>query len=1582
MANWKNLMYHGSDTVPKDFVTFEVNGILGLNYAYNDPFNGGFLPIWTTVSSNIEDVTTANSKLTILLDAGAPNSFELESVDSPVDDAVFDVDFDFGINEVPTLEDIKIGMTRGPNLSFGVVFKTDGTCQAVLEMNDATYIGSVFIKEIEPALRYRFRFIYNSIGTVAMLMRSGEKWLTIFDKTGFALSAASFDTFYIYSDDGNSSYCYYNGITYFPLVSGIEDRRYTGGPLCMEYRAGVARFDFQPALPGSHLFSIIHPTYYPSVVEPENVINEIVVANHSLKSDDTTMFVGQAEIYYTDAEEYYNCPLFADPNDDNRGGIIISNVCFNDGSDLDNDFVGILFPMSCDTSLADRQKNPAFVVEDSGNKYGYDFDFKRLHNPVDDIHLTSGRYFRNLKSLVLKDGRRFYYGVTSELPATNHEIWIKWHIDSDGYDVSYALYSLDNLSSPVDSGSFIDGVNTYSSITDSSLRYNLPQGRYYFECSKIFLDPANEISMGMGSTPGSNMVCKFQEISNTDESNYSSVRLYFDVKEYTGSLAYFFYDPSNGALTPVAEPLVSILCDTESISAVENDDGVAVIYKKFNSNVYSSRSSYLRFRNITESGMSSERVLFIPRLYGANSFVHAFDAVSFSGKLFLFASIESDRQSFQGMERYWDGEGEAFDETIMIRRWAPFVSRGFEVFSCDMSGVDFNAAITAIRDFNRSTIPLLSLEAFYSNYERNYGYLQPHSAPNLPLFTGSEAYLAADRISVSPDEEFGVMCVSIIDMHHRKPTIFLGSDMSYKEISVPDFFNLSYGSPLILANFESLSSCLAIDGMIHSVATTRSADRQSGSPSNVSELPYIEFGIIDPKLFTSDRQKFFTRNPAITSGGIFSGVNSYKPEFSFMNMPWHVQFSGFDTPDVEKWNGASYDLLDNPLVTYNYTQTSAYISRDRQFSIVCLGQPLSRNGLIYQNGMLDNFPMKTICIESFTQEAEDFLVKTAAIVTDDYYSLRNSIVESSIKRTLNIVSQIRDYHIKGDIGYRFKTVAKVIFDTAVPVEPLFIESSFISGEPLGQSLMPAQDFTRLRARFAVYDDRAICQYYDVDTSGWEDVGEISISENVYYEFYIFSHNYDGNLGRYLWFIKEANSAVDFDSVSLYEGFKTDTLGLVKISEVKLNQSYTTEESTIKVYFEANGVSNKDDFAYVNEIDWGLLRADVSSYSFENTTKGGAPYNEYTVIQRDGKFWNDANDLPAYSRMINHTSCPIVSGVNYFNNSGPSVYIYNGFSVQLSSGSAVAFDSYSVARYKTSDINSLSSKYLHGCWLAPYQSQDIYVWCDSQDSGKDYFDVDTFAIIGHNFFKFSIVGKNNILDDWELIEEVDCSKHRIDGYIYSDGGDKFIIQRDGMNLIRGDIKDELYIYSNGKSYQVFDINSDHIVANTLNDPLSSVSLYPSRYVLKTDQIKSYRFLGIKIIQPEQTAEGYLRLYNFDFGYSDVYPIYGLDDGGGVSVESSANVEYIHDDQAYSFKIQKPIGSIELDYSLQDGQDYIRMASMMDSVDVSRRPIYVIPNYASDRHSVFLTILDGGIKTEILVDEDEDEVYSVSMKLMIL
>lgn len=1601
MANFKNLTYHNTLNIPKSPVTFAVTGLTVLDDSYNDNFSGPIVK-WNEM---ISDVTrTFDNGLNVALD-GPNYLYSLESIDPCNTSYRFDMEFSATLSpQNLTADPIVVELAVGDGIKVRANFSSTDSWGELYLDDGVTFINETIRFEWSDP-DFTFRILHTTLNVVSLFYKKNGKYYHILDRTQFA-DMASLPS-YILSVSGvaaSQGSLRFNYFKQFPICRGMEDARYIGGPLCDSYDVArqEALFIVHPMNPGQYSSIEVLSQNYSNDVD---VIDETVtVMNHLLSYDDAMLLVGLPEKYYTDADLFYACPPFGVEEPQSRGSIEVINKCFDDGSALDDEKTFIEFPSSGLIDSSDKKKQVKFNLNIDGKRYGQDFDFKMIHKPDPSFIPPSDRPWRTMRILDLADGRRLYYGVIED-NRVPREVYFNWKIDATDTDVGYALYSMQDPTEPIDQARFEDGVNTYNVATDGLQRYFLPVGRYFFKCSKIFTNSTHEISVALDDA--SNKIVQF--IDEKDElSNYTNVKIYFENRDPYGYLGYVFYDPATGDTSPffVLED-AEVRTDTESVAAIQLEDGkVVLMFNRMltDSGLQSYKSSDIYYRIVETSAInlgdySAIKKLDLPRLYGSGTSVHAFDCCKTGDLVNLFVSFESHEQGFDSPVR-----DSSSDTATFVRNWAPFVRRGVDVFNFDANSVLWDRDNAFLRNYTTSSLKMQSLEYMFTGIsEGNFGErffewtiadapipLWPDVAPLPPSFDNinyRESYLSADRIRCQANLEAGVVVVSILDMHLRKPTVFMGARLRYKEIAVPPFFDLATAEDKMRAAWlTSFESILHSDGMIYSIASTIAVDKYG---ADTSQLAPCEMAVIDPSIYDAPQQFFAIKNPnASVYGGIYGGVTIYEPEYRMAIIPFMTTFTGLDTPDFEKWNGASYDSLGTPVIQYADMANRVSIHRDRNFIIMIQAMNRYKVPLIAQT-CYSNFPQETICIEYFPADADsssDVDRSGTTSVSAQAWGIRNTSAESYIQRRLNYNNMIKDYHVSGDLGYRAVATMKLEVDGGLLLTNAIMSVDFITGEALGQSLTPALDFKRMRARFLLNESTAICQYYNVDTSAWTTAGTIAISTDVVYDFHIYAHNYDfdrlgfeaydleSDRARFVWMIKTNRHAND----PAYYGFINEVVGVVKASEIKIDKTYTTEQSAIRLSFAGNGSGALNDYLRVYGFGWGLIRTDVFPRRFVSTTKDGVPVYEYLDVSSDGKSWRQWDDRELFTKSPNDSIYPVRLSSSYLDNVSMSSYGGNGFSFTVT-GASLPSDLHYLQRYLTSDIDSLSSKRLHGVWIANEPSNDVYIWSDAADSGMDFFDADTFVLIGHNFYLFDIVGKNSLSDPWITLAEVFPASMRMDSAASAVLNDKIYFVQSGLNITEGAYREE--------EVRFFESSLGNIPTSLLKDEGVYVNsiyvvgpdakhIYIPRYVKRLEEIARYRFLGIRI-KAQEIAEGYLKLNSLDFGIASRYPLSMEPElGNALSVDSSASLKYIEDTQAYSFKVKKPTNSFNFNYYAINAADFVRIMSAMDEVDVRRKPIYVISNYENDKNSVYLC-LASDVTNEVIVDDNQETYYKLSI-----
>jgi hypothetical protein len=395
---------------------------------------------------------------------------------------------------------------------------------------------------------------------------------------------------------------------------------------------------------------------------------------------------------------------------------------------------------------------------------------------------------------------------------------------------------------------------------------------------------------------------------------------------------------------------------------------------------------------------------------------------------------------------------------------------------------------------------------------------------------------------------------------------------------------------------------------------------------------------------------------------------------------------------------------------------------------------------------------------------------------------------------------------------------------------------------------------------------------------------------------------------------------------------------------------------------------------LHSASWGLtsLGNDVR-FSYLNTSLAYTGRADFLVPSD--------NNITTFNSVVPRSLYPVKT----FDKFGKS-YVYhwpNGFKFYMSGRSINSEDSFELQRVPASSVASLDKRNIGSSWRSLNDSEDVYVFCDSQDSGLERFSFDSILLKGCNFPNAVIVGRNSSSDEWQEIADVSMVKYSLEGLTYVDVGPVSKTARGRFSFYPGKFKSSnYYFYSEGS--RALKVNtavdsSTHLTYNGQNPTLGGKGLlFSSSLFSRLSSVYSFRYVGLKI-PSFSTFEGYFRVEAFDFGLFSEIPLeYSTNIGTGASLSYGVS-SYMAEDSSAIYYGSFGSKNYEFSYSITDSKTLMRTVSVLDRVTNNRSPVWVVDgrNHQHDNFSLCLVESVSGIKP--LIEEDGESYYTFSIRL---
>ena len=1333
---------------------------------------------------------------------------------------------------------------------------------------------------------------------------------------------------------------------------------------------------------------------------------EVEFTDLPIGEDPLRFAVSPVEELYDDAQSDLRCKEFGEEAEYFNGNVKMHNECVCDGSAMDDSklFVEVTGGKGVGRASSPRRgdEKMEFIVEEALNdgygsvrQYGENFDFSRISHDL-GTSFTSDRTIKFLRTLEMDSGDRVYYGVLYT-PLESRQIDFGFNSISSE-DPAWEL-------GRADTGAVIDSDPTGSSAPASR---TLDKGVYYYTVSnadaEVFWSSADfHILSAMPDMLSRYDSDESASATPEGEGNYSEGlrdhKMFFEVKEYRAELVVFHHDRCNNTMTPYMGGALDVSLRSDSLAAVETLDGnVALIYEAMDDyNVWGNRSSELAYKVLDlDAGTFSAResLRFPSYIVEGSAGINAFDAVRIEDNVHFILTPE-------------------FDEK---KAWSPDLSSEPLTFAAklttegaDMSGFEFKTGRDTIyspvsSSFIQSTSGAEALTNLYHHgYSMDELFTESYinSSMDHPTHPASFPYLRAQY-----DESRDEVLVAMLNQRNRAPMIISGSGSEWREVALPRHFDFYSGGIRNVGHdaqkythLKSLSACYGADGMIYSLAVrgvypTAPAD----FPPRTSELAVIDPAVEEPLVYIPN-----------TGSDRWEGANFGDSRGTTAVNGDYARFSGhlyrFQTLPV--WN--AYQQADGGGLGIE----SAHLTLDDGYLVATLGTEDPRPGdaikrypLIYQSCMQDEAPFGVPLDEVWLPEYEDdtdYLVEHVdGPYPDTWHSARIEngyndgvdIHQAKVSRKLDAVSERMH---KAPTGYRFSARLQREGDETYFANNFIFEATAVKEwEP--------DLHTEARCRMVYNGKQVDCRVGDGD-GGWTSVGTLcGLGASDIRDFHIVVQHHDnaqdrGRRFRAIFFVKTNEHANRSQGVHAYD-FRTKAVIKRGTGVAQTIDTPGADHATEFACFFDNSTVDNTDAVLLHEMGWGLLRTPgllSEVIGFDESFANGEQNNGEAVgvggeIVLDGEKWRDFNDVKLFSHSGQE---PVYSYRVSEGRQGSKVsdtyHWPNGFEFFFSGEVSSDSDRWMLDRKVLSNTHDIQTDRVHGYYTTLTDDTPVHIWADAQDSGLETFEADTFIITGANVPEVTIVGKNNIGDNWTDVDTLDLRKYETGNLLTPvnyPSVNRSIIKIDRADFEEGRFSEFVHYLggtdplSANKAGKIASSFSSTIWVDTNADYKfegERAEIFADRGALVLDNPVGYRYLGIRI-DPYHTHEGKFKLHSFDFGRSSSVPLkYGHDAGTGASQEAETEVNFVFDEQPYTSKKYSLRKEFELEYSLTDAKTLSKLQSVVKEVGVSRKAVWVLENNGAYKEKVYQCFIEDGATYTPLLDDDGERYYKFEMTL---
>lgn len=1383
-----------------------------------------------------------------------------------------------------------------------------------------------------------------------------------------------------------------------PVLEGVPTRDVLKTCWTSTRKDSYGRFRVDPSLPGDFLVTL---NGCGSSTGTSESVDTLTVLNESCKESSMKFLISDIETLYDDGDEVTLCPEFSYESLNNSGSLRAEVTCFCDGSDRDSTALTVRSSKFGRTDqFSDRRNNPEFLIDD-GIDRGHNFDFSRLYNgEIGDLFLaTSTERLKNLRTFITSDNKRVLYGAAAE-QSSAEDVFVElsydfsWIQDQDlltEYDEFYWKL-IDEYGNVIEEAS--DDPVTVLNYTDPGnvpTTQSLSPGRY-----TLVIESRGLSNSETGSREDINQGAKlsatvykgttnldpvwatgFAEAESIKGGELTSLKpinngvcfVNFEVKESRGHLVCYVHNPCSGDVIGYEDSDLYVSMRDDSLSCVEiGDDLVLLLYlKATDDDLRSERTNNLTARtfNLGNGLFGSEVTIQVP-LLKSSEFIHSFDAYKKDDDLYLFCSVEKD----------WDYLTDDDLTTLNNpnpasifynqysgneRRSIPFSPigpKGIRVFKLDTYTWDFTGSSTNFRasDYQHGTILLPSLSAFFQK-EADVRY----AAANITNENEGHFYkrVFPTNIRVNYNAQHGLATLSCLDANTRTPVVLLGSGLDYKEIAIPYHFDIrdnirttTVYDERTYTNIDYFSACFGPDAMVYTLC---------------SRDQVVELGIVDPSFYWDERTELVI--PSVESGE-FAGGDIYIPEYRFEAIPF--------LSHMKDDEGSDQIFVD--LNMDNHYMLAAHQSSD-----------YSKQPLVHTNGHMDSIPFETFCENIWLPEYgsnTDIYSGSLGTYEDEYYELRTTHpLGGFLTGTLSETTAYKARYFMLDRGYKFYARIKTRGDGSDTLsDPFFFSCHPMVGTGDNKFDSP---FYKCRLRFKIEGDSSTAQVYNYDTTTWDDLYIFEGLEAGVLDYYILVQQTEEDKMRAMFVIKSFNDVASTLNDSTYSyDFRTTGEEFYPYLDFVGDDSDLTESTTFGVTASASSSgANRDEYVNIYEMGYNTLKADKGVYNVVTTSKDGSDFDLYEDYHYEGIRYRDFDDTKLFSHK---TGVPDYKFRIYTLNDSKITnrfHYYNGFSFSLFGSSTYKGDELYLERERVNDVTQITSKNLHGIWYSKNDTQDMYIWADSLDSGLSKFYADTFVVSGCNVPSIKIVGKDLIGDAWTELGEIDLIRYHSDDSNVVEDGVFFNTYLSGMDVGTG-------LFDRGRFYYYTPSLTDNtglLLRSSGNEIVGKkatsstifsnpdFSIFRSKGFEILDEPVQYRYLGIKL-EAFETYEGVFFMESFDFGkYREIPLLYNHDIGSGKDIQLKSDVEFIHTEQGVNLgdKVKNP--SFNLEYSFVSAQTFMTVMSMVEKTSFNSKPVWVVEGSNGKHKELTLTLQKEGVKTSVLYDEEGVSYYTLSMTL---
>lgn len=1606
MAKISSQSYPTTNKIPMSGGTFHVTGSSLITTAYNDRFKTTYNPsIWTKATTG--DVVFTESSTPFSVDAAAPDeglgTYKLLHSKQILSNGTYairhSVKLDFNQSEVSS------------KLAYIKFF--DGGRSITLSLAFTPQMGlHVEIKRVNSPSGTHTYYYEHPYNTLDILVVCENRHFHFYRNIGNGFEPLEHPEHPQHLSH-NGNYNVEIGVTLDNPEQGVQQAVYTptvfdivpcvtGLPLIDGARVmsasyfsdSFASFTAVPGAPGDLPVSVSGVDAFIGLSETAGTLQVVDVRD---RESSTSLLVSPVREFYTDAEPILDIPEYAEDSSVNAGDLICTPKYLCDGSDEDDTLVEMVFDKGGNTYSQSPNELPRFKYVSEGRSYGMNFSYDSL--PYDPEFYFPNYRVHSIRTLPLKSGKKLYYGslvpdsgsldyplfnIRIKMQKVVHESvsrrWVQLYRNENSalFSAYSVLDSASEVPSEVVLPAEIYGAYRLYSVGVRILSVELKRASAPDSDYKV-------VAQTHWAVQSSTASVSFVETNGINDAEYSNC-LHFEVKDPVGRLFYVLHDPCTETYTKGTDSTDSVDLRTDSIGAAEIYDGrVSIFYQTYSTRDYTVPGGQESVKILAPSDISFKTLnqssngfleTFAGRLastefYGLYCFDVATDesnnlVVVFNRERFLDSSTHHN-QSYTIQGGIIDPSFYDRNPSVKGAKESPFLESGFRCMTLPMSELIFDSSFSiGYKNIIRQSSTLVTLVTLrqllrVASYDLGITLTQPDPYPPQPVdWAPFQVPTRAESgfLKLNYNSERDIFVLSIIENRRKIPFIMVGKGTNWKEIAIPAIKNLDAGSRSNLFNPEArrpdsfvnssqkvsfscynISADFAIDGTIHCFVNqySKKVNQPLASPSDLSanRLSDSCFIVIPTDIMQLERKLLIEKD----ENGNYKRSEIFKPLFRQFRFNFLRSYA-----DNIRWTSS--------------------VKRDMNYMVNTIGGVPSYAMVRVSGYQCENQSVETD-LEMFSPllQSKTFESTAPTFANYPFYVMPNA---------LNIINPgpyriARELEADDGVGYelirsgaRFRSRISYYSSSPGTVRPdYFIKMKVISVQQRDGGTTKYVDacikISSHEFRFIVNDENSPSTVYVFQ-------GDMT----KLYDFYIYI-----NGTQVVFRVDELisiNGGMGADRTTDKLNYSRKTVALHR-DRMPVSSTTGSKKSLFEIVTGGGQILNN--YYKLYEAGWAF------SYFDSDTLAYGGPQNgRSTSIRATG-----IRDIAIKSEQT-HSQILYPVKISGSERRSPVYHWPNGFTLDFKGDSAKTKDSLKVKRYTVNDVSIVRSEALYGSWRAVNDSESVYIWADSEDSGLDKFTAECFIVRGCNVPKVTLVGKNSEEENWIDIETLDLSLYLlpVEGYSETEEGRAAV---GGFEFSDGKFSlSDCYFKSGDERSALVKRASGNTVALKLKDreayTSDSASVFSSKGYKILARPASYRYLGIRL-DPSPTYHGYFTLENFDFGLLRSIPLeFNHDKGGGLKLDLKVNSYTVHDEQDF-YRSSRPGKSYEFRYNLTDGKTLMKVVSAIDTISLNRRPVWVIEGMNSSLEKFSLCFVDSVSAIEPIVEEGGDSYYNFSINL---